>query len=259
MTICLKTREEIAIMREAGRIVARVHEALRRAIAPGVTTGELNDIAADVIHSHNATPTFLHYAPMPDRPPYPAVITACINEELVHGIPGPRKLKEGDIISLDVGATHNGFVGDAAFTAGVGKVSEEAQRLMEVTEQALYEGIRASRLGNRTRDVSIAIQGFVESHGFNVVREYGGHGVGHQMHEEPHLPNWAPRRRRRYPGVALQAGMTYALEPMVMAGRPETCLLDDLWTVVTADGELCAHFEHTIAITDGEPEILTLP
>mgnify|MGYP005846770615 CR=1 FL=1 len=258
MAVYLKSQEDIAIMREAGRIVARTLEAMRKAVAPGVTTAELDAVAADVIRSHNAVPTFLHYAPRPDLPPYPAVITACINEELVHAIPGPRKLKEGDVISLDVGATYKGFVGDAAFSMGVGRVSEEVERLLAVTERALYEGIRASRPGNRTRDVAVAIQEYVESHGFNVAREYGGHGVGRKMHEDLHIPNWAPKRRRRYPGVELRPGMTYAIEPMVMLGRPETRVLDDRWTVVTADGSLCAHFEHTIAITDGDPQILTL-
>ncbi|GAB4438508.1 MAG: type I methionyl aminopeptidase [Anaerolineae bacterium] len=258
MAIYLKTREEIATMREAGRIVARAHEAMRSAVAPGVTTAELDAVAADVIRSHGATPTFLHYAPRPDLPPYPAVITACVNEELVHAIPGPRALKEGDIVSLDVGATYKGFVGDAAFTAGVGKIAPQVQRLLEVTEQALYEAIKVSRPGNRTRDIALAIQGCAEQNGYNVVREYGGHGVGRHMHEEPHIPNWVPRRRRRFTGVELRPGMTYAIEPMVMLGNPETRVLDDHWTVVTADGSLCAHFEHTIAITDGEAEILTL-
>ncbi|MCZ7544016.1 MAG: type I methionyl aminopeptidase [Anaerolineae bacterium] len=258
MAIYLKTREEIATMREAGRIVARAHEAMRKAVAPGVTTAELDAVAADVIRSHDALPTFLHYAPRPDLPPYPAVITACVNEELVHAIPGPRALKEGDIVSLDVGATYKGFVGDAAFTAGVGEIAPQVQRLLEVTEQALYEAIKVSRPGNRTRDIALAIQGCAEQNGYNVVREYGGHGVGRHMHEEPHIPNWVPRRRRRFTGVELRTGMTYAIEPMVMLGSPETRVLDDHWAVVTADGSLCAHFEHTIAITDGEAEILTL-
>ncbi len=257
MTPILKTREEIAIMREAGRIVARAHEAMRKAVKPGITTRELDEIAADVIRTHDALPSFLHYAPYPGVRPYPAVITACINEELVHGIPGPRKLKEGEIISLDVGATYKGFVGDAAFSMGVGKISAEHQKLLEVTEAALYKGIEASRLGNSSRDVAIAIQSYVESFGYNVPRQYGGHGVGREMHEPPSMPNWAPRRRRRFRGVILQVGMTYALEPMVIMGGKEVHTLDDQWTVVTSDGSTCAHFEHSIAITDGEAEILT--
>jgi methionyl aminopeptidase len=245
-------------MREAGRIVARTHEAMRKAIKPGVTTGELNDIAADVIRSHDAEPTFLHYQPYPGVPPYPAVITVSINEELVHGIPGSRELKEGDIVSLDVGATYKGWVGDAAFSAGVGQISEEAQHLLEVTEKALWIGIEQARYGNTTRDIAVAIQEYVESFGYNVPREYGGHGLGREMHEPPSMPNWAPKRRRRYPGIKLQLGMTFALEPMVMQGDKTVYTLDDQWTVVTADGALCAHFEHSMAVTDGEPEILTL-
>lgn len=258
MAIYLKTREDIQKMREAGRIVARALEAMRKAIAPGVTTAELDAIAADVVRTYGATPTFLNYAPTQNQPPYPAVITACVNEELVHAIPGPRKLQEGDLVTLDVGATYKGFVGDAAFSAGVGKVSLEVQRLIKTAEQALAEAIHVSRVGNTTRDVSLAIQTFVERQGYNVPREYGGHGVGRRMHEEPSIPNWVPRRKRRFQGVPLRPGMTYAIEPMVIAGHPQTRVLDDRWAVVTADGSLCAHCEHTIAVTDGEPEILTL-
>lgn len=256
--IYLKTREEIATMREAGRIVARALEAMRKAAQPGVETAELDAIAADVIRSYDAIPTFLDYAPYPGLPPYPAVITASINEELVHGIPGPRKLQEGDIISLDVGATYKGFVGDAAFSMGIGEMSEEKQQLLEVTEQALYKGIEQCRLNKSSRDVAVAIQNYVEGFGYNVPREYGGHGVGRKMHEPPSMPNWAPRRKRRFRGVPFKVGMTFALEPMIIAGQKDVHVLDDKWTVVTSDGSLCAHFEHSIAITDGEPEILTL-
>ncbi len=257
----LKTPEELVIMREAGRIVARAHAAMREAVRPGVTTAELDRIATEVLRKHNAIPTFLGYPPG-SKYPFPATINASVNDELVHGIPGPRVLKEGDIISLDVGATYRGFVGDAAFTMGVGRISPEAQRLIDITEQALWVGIKASRVGSETKDVSLAIQRFVESHGYSVVREYTGHGVGRNMHEEPQVPNWWPIGRRRDRGwrsYPLQPGMTYALEPMVIAGNPKTRVLDDHWTVVTADGTLCAHSEHTIAITDGEPLILTLP
>jgi methionyl aminopeptidase len=258
--IHLKGPEELVIMREAGRIVARAHAAMREAIKPGVTTGELDRIARDVVERHNAIPTFLGYPPG-SKYPFPATINASVNNELVHGIPGSRVLEEGDIISLDVGATYKGFVGDAAFTAGVGKISPAAQRLIDITEQSLWEGIKASVPGNETKDVSLAIQNFVERHGYAVVREYTGHGVGRNMHEEPQIPNWWPRRQknRGWRSYPLRPGMTFALEPMVIAGNPETKVLDDHWTVIIADGSLCAHTEHTIAVTDGEPLILTLP
>ena len=255
-----KSPEELLIMREAGRIVARVHAAIREVIKPGVTTGALDKIAYDLIRKHNALPTFLGYPPG-SKYPFPATINASINEELVHGIPGPRVLQEGDIISIDVGATYKGYVGDAAFTVGVGKISAQAQRLIDITEQSLFVGIKTAMVGCETRDVSIAIQTFVEKHGFNVVREYTGHGVGRNMHEEPQVPNWWPRRQkaRQWRSYKLTPGMTFALEPMVIVGDPETKVLDDHWTVVTKDGSLCAHCEHTIAVTNGEPLILTLP
>ncbi len=243
-------------MRQAGRITALALEAMRKAVRPGITTAELDAIAADVIASHGAKPAFLNYPNFrASDSPFPATITASINEELVHGIPGDRVLKEGDLLSLDCGVIYKGYVGDAAFSMGVGKVSPQAERLMRVTEEALYEGIRASRAGNRIGDVSAAIQSYVERHGYSVIREYTGHGVGRKMHEEPQIPNWGKRGR----GVMIRPGMTYALEPMVSAGRPETRVLADKWTVVILDGSLSAHFEHTIAVTDGEPEILTLP
>ncbi|MFN8450435.1 MAG: type I methionyl aminopeptidase [Anaerolineae bacterium] len=262
MAIYIKTPDEIRIMREAGRIVARAHQAMREAVRPGVTTAELDRIAEKVIRDHNAVPSFLNYPNnKPGAPAYPATINASINHELVHGIPsGKRFLKEGDIISLDVGCIYEGFVGDGAFTMGVGEIAPSVQRLLDVTEQALMVGIKHSVVGNETCDVSLAIQHFVESHGYSVVREYTGHGVGRAMHEEPQVPNWWPRRARQrgWTSYPLKPGMTYAIEPMVNTGRPETRELDDGWTVVTRDGSLCAHFEHTIAITDGEPEILTL-
>lgn len=262
MPVFIKTSEEIAIMREAGRIVARVHQALREAVRPGVSTWELNAIADDVLASHDAIPSFLGYPPGGPNP-FPAAITTCINHELVHGVPSQdRILKEGDIISLDVGATYKGFIGDAAFTMGVGKISAEAKKLIDVTEAALYKGIEQAVAGNHTSDVSIAVQEYVESHGFSVVREYTGHGVGRSMHEEPQVPNWWPKRRQRLRGwrpTELKPGITFALEPMVNVGGPATRVLDDQWTVVTADGSLCAHAEHSLAITDGEPLILTLP
>ena len=257
--IHIKTPEELIIMREAGRIVARAHQAMREAVKPGVTTAELNKIAEDVIRRHNAIPTFLGYPPG-GKHPYPATINASVNNELVHGIPGSRVLEEGDIVSLDVGATYKGFVGDSAYTHPVGKISPEAERLIRVTEESLKIGIATSRVGNETKDVSMAIQKYVESQGYSVVREYTGHGVGRNMHEDPQVPNWWPQRQknRMWRSFPLRPGMTYALEPMVIAGHPETRVLDDYWTVVTADGSLCAHTEHTIAVTDGEPLILTL-
>lgn len=255
--IVLKSREEIELMRRSGKIVVKALDEVRRHTRPGVTTGELNIIAEDVLKRHNATPVFKGYPNQREGlPPFPATITACINEELVHGIPSDdRVLQEGDIFSVDCGAYYKGWVGDAATTIPVGEISEEAQRLLEVTEQALYEGIAQGRLGNRTEDISAAVQDYVERHGFNVVREYTGHGVGRSMHEDPQVPNFGERGR----GVRLRKGITIALEPMVNVGTWKTILLDDGWTVVTADGKLSAHFEHTFAVTDGEPDILTLP
>lgn len=263
MAIHIKTPDEIAIMREAGRIVALAHQAMREAVRPGATTAELDRIAETVIRDHKAVPSFLNYPNnKPGAPAYPATINASINEELVHGIPSPKRvLKEGDIISLDVGCIYEGFVGDGAFTMAVGEIKPTVQRLLDVTQEALMVGIRASVVGNETADVSQAIQRYVESHGYSVVREYTGHGVGRAMHEEPQVPNWWPHhaRQRGWRSYKLQPGMTYAIEPMVNAGRPETRELNDGWTVVTRDGSLCAHFEHAIAVTEGEPLILTLP
>ncbi len=263
MAVELKTPEEIQVMREAGRIVAQAHQAMREAVRPGVTTAELDRIAESVIRDHGAEPAFLNYPNnKPGAPAYPASINASINNELVHGIPSDKRvLKAGDIISLDTGCIYQGFVGDGAFTMGVGEIPAAVQRLLDVTEQSLYVGIKASVVGNQTSDVSQAIQKFVESHGYSVVREYTGHEVGREMHGEMQIPNWWPRHARQhgFRSYPLQAGMTYALEPMVNAGRPETRVLDDTWTVVTRDGSLCAHFEHSIAITDGAPIILTLP
>ena len=254
--IVLKSKQEIELMRQAGKIVAEALEEIRRHTRPGVTTGELNDIAEAVLKRHNAEPVFKGY---PNHkaggPAFPATITACVNEELVHGIPSyNRVLQEGDIFSADCGAYFRGWVGDAATTIPVGTVSDEAQHLLTVTEQALFEGISQGRLGNRTEDISAAIQEFVEPFGYSVVRQYTGHGVGRNMHEDPQVPNFGERGK----GARLKQGMTIALEPMVNVGTWETKLLDDEWTVVTADGKLSAHFEHSFAITDGEPDILTL-
>jgi methionyl aminopeptidase len=263
MSVIRKTPEELMIMREAGRINALALQAMREAIRPGITTKDLDEIAATVLRKHGAEAAFLGYAPG-NLPPYPGTITASINDELVHGIPSQdRVLEEGDIISLDCGTIYQGFVGDSAFTAGVGTISEEAQQLLAVTEQALYKGIEMALAGNLTSDISRTIQQFVESHGYSVVREYTGHGVGRTMHEEPQVPNWWPtsrRLQRRWKSTKLEPGITFALEPMVNIGRSSTRTLDDQWTVVTEDGSLCAHFEHTIAIMpEGPPMILTLP
>ncbi len=252
MAVIIKSRQDIQAMREASKINMEALYAMRDAVRPGVTTAELDRIAAAVIARYGATAPFLGYPPG-SRHPFPASVCTSVNEELVHGIPGPRVLKEGDIISLDCGTFYKGFVSDAALTVAVGQVSPQVQRLIEVTERALYIGIEQSVPGNRVGDISSAIQTYVESHGFNVPREYGGHGVGRTMHEDPHIPNWGK------PGVGfkLRPGMTFALEPMVMMGGPATKVLEDHWTVVTADGSLCAHFEHTIAVTENGPEILT--
>lgn len=254
--VVLKSKEEIELMRQAGRIVAKALETLRREAKPGISTGELSDLAEDVLKQHGAEPVFKGYpSHKAGIPPFPATITASVNEELVHGIPRYDKLlQEGDILSVDCGAYYKGWVGDAAVTFPVGKISIEAERLLEVAEQALYVGIAQARLKYRTEDISAAVQAYVEQHGYNVVREYTGHGVGRNMHEDPQVPNFGQSGR----GMPLKKGMTIALEPMVNAGTWKTEVLGDGWTVVTADGKLSAHFEHSVAITDGEPDILTL-
>jgi methionyl aminopeptidase len=249
--IQIKTPAEIALMREAGRVNALALAAVRALLQPGVTTADLNAAAEEVLRKHNAYSPFLNYG----HPPFPASICASVNEELVHGIPGKRKLKQGDIISIDCGAVVDGYVGDAAFTAGAGEISPTARRLIEVTEQALSVGIAMMRVGNKTGDVSAAIQQYVESQGFHVVREYTGHGVGRKMHEGPQVPNYGTPGS----GVPLRAGMTIALEPMVLVGTHRTRVLSNQWTVVSADGSLTAHQEHSVAVTEGDPLILTLP
>jgi methionyl aminopeptidase len=248
--VYLKSDEEIAIMREAGRINALALAATRELLRPGVTTAELDAAAAEVIRKHNAKPAFLGVM---GAYPYPATITASINDELVHGIPGKRKLKEGDIISVDCGAIFEGFVGDSAYTAGVGEISEAARRLIEITEESLRVGIDMLRSGNRVGDVGAAIQEFVEGRGYHLTREYTGHGVGREMWEGPQVPNYGVNGR----GMPLRKGMTIALEPMVLVGTQRTKVLPDQWTVASMDGSLTAHFEHSVAVTDGEPLILT--
>ena len=250
--IHVKTPAELEIMREAGRINATVHSTVRELLQPGVTTADLNAAAEEVLRKHNAVSPFKNY---PGPYPFPASITVCINEELVHGIPSKkRKLKEGDLVSVDCGTFFEGFVADSAFSAGVGKLSAAAQELIDVAEGALQAGIEQMIPGNRTGDVSAAIQQYVESRGFYVTREYTGHGVGRQMHEGPQVPNYGTPGR----GLLLRPGVTIALEPMVLVGTHKTKVLSDQWTVVSADKSLTAHFEHSIAVTEGEPLILTV-
>lgn len=247
--IVLRNTKELEKMREAGRIVAKVHVAMREAIRPNVSTAELNVLAEDIIRSHDAIPTFLGYGG------FPASICTSINDEIVHGIPSPtRILKEGDIISVDVGATYHGWVGDSAWTYPVGAISEDARRLLDATEGALWAGIAQARAGNHMGDISSTIQQYVEIRGFSVVREYGGHGVGHQLHEPPQILNYG----QPHTGPLLRAGMTFTLEPMVNAGHWLTTLDDDGWTVRTRDGSLSAHFEHSLAVTSENPFILTV-
>ncbi len=249
--IHIKTPAEIVLMREAGRVNALALAAVRELLQPGVTTADLNAAAEEVLRKHNAYSPFLNYG----YPPFPASICASVNEELVHGIPGKRKLKKGDIISIDCGAVVEGYVGDAAFTAGIGEISEQARKLIEVTTQALQVGIAMMRVGNKTGDISAAIQQYVESQGFSVVREYTGHGVGQKMHEGPQVPNYGTPGT----GIPLREGMTIALEPMVLVGTHRTRVLSNQWTVVSEDGKLTAHQEHSVAVTKGDPLILTLP
>ncbi len=249
--INIKSTAEIAIMREAGRINAEALQAAAAIIRPGVTTADLNAAAEGVLKKYGVYSPFKNY---PGPYPYPASICASVNQELVHGIPGTRKLKEGDIVSMDCGTVYEGFVGDAAITVGVGEISTRARNLLDVTEKALYIGIDQMRAGNHLGDIGAAIQKFVESHRMNVVREYTGHGVGRNMHEGPAVPNYGIPGR----GMELRVGMTIALEPMVLLGKFETRVLQDQWTVASRDGELTAHFEHTVAITEQGPQILTV-
>lgn len=245
--IIYKTRDEIDLMREAGRIVAATHHALQQSIEPGITTAELDRIAEQFIKSNGAIPSFKGYGG------FPGSICASVNEELVHGIPGPRKLKEGDIISIDIGAQFKGYHADSAWTYPVGKISEQAEKLLHVTEQSLYMGINQAIPNGRLSDISYAIQQHVEENGFSIVREYVGHGVGAELHESPQIPNFGPPGR----GPILKQGMVLAIEPMVNVGSRYVKTLDDRWTVVTVDNQYCAHFEHTVAITETGYEILT--
>lgn len=248
--IVLKSPTEIELMQEAGRINALALEEVRKHIAPGVTTAALDKLAEELIRDLGGEPAFLGY---PGPYPYPATINASINEELVHGLPGERELKEGDIFSVDCGTLFEGFIGDSAFTVAIGEIDSEAQKLLEVAEEALRIGIDNMRPGKHVGDISAAVQEYVEQHGYFVPREYSGHGVGRQMHEGPQVPNYGLAGR----GLILRPGVTIALEPMVLMGTARTQVLQDQWTVASADGSLTAHFEHSVAVTDGDPLILT--
>ncbi len=249
MPIVLKSRDEIAIMREAGRILAETLQLLADRVRPGLIEKELDDIARREFQKRGVVPTFLGYHG------YPATVCVSINDEIVHGIPGKREIMEGDVVSIDLGCTYKGFVADSAVTVGAGTVSPEAQRLIDTTRESVWRGIRAAHGGARVGDIGHAIQEYVEAEGYSVVREYVGHGVGRQMHEDPQVPNYGNPDS----GTLLRPGMVIAIEPMVNTGDWRTKKDADNWTVRTLDGSLSAHFEHTIAITEGEAEVLTLP
>jgi len=247
--IHIKSKREVEILRKSNRIVAEVLLHLKDMVAPGRTGKDLDQAAERMIRQMGGVPAFKGYRG------YPGSVCVSINEQVVHGIPDSRAFAEGDIVSLDLGAVYEGYVGDAALTVPVGGIDEESQRLLAVTEQALMKGIQKARRGNRLFDISHAIQSYVEEHGFSVVRDFTGHGIGREMHEDPQIPNFGT------PGTGdrLKEGMVFALEPMVNAGDWRVRVLNDGWTVITADGKRSAHFEHSIAITDGEPLILSLP
>ena len=252
--IQIKNAAEIALMREAGLVVGRTLEALRAAAVPGVTTQELDELAESTIRAAGAVPSFLDYQPHPSIPPFPASICASVNDEIVHGIPGPRVLQDGDVISIDCGAILAGWHGDAAITVPIGAVGEQARELLRVTEESMWRGFAAARLGGRLSDISHAIESYARSQGdYGIVEEYGGHGIGTEMHQEPHLLNYGRPGR----GPTLVEGMALAVEPMLTTGARFTHELDDGWTVSTVDGGLAAHFEHTFVLTDRGPWVLT--
>ena len=249
MAVTIKSEREIELMREAGRLLSQVHEKLAEIIRPGISTLDIDRVCEEIIRSYGCTPNFLHYQG------YPASVCVSVNEEVVHGI--PRKdhiLQEGDIVSLDAGLIYKGYHSDAARTHAVGKISPQAQQLIDVTKQCFFEGIKVAKAGNYLFDISNAIDAYATSFGYGIVRELVGHGIGTALHEDPQIPNFAQRRR----GPKLRAGMTLAVEPMINMGAADVVWLDDDWTVVTEDGSLSAHYETTILITDGEPDILTL-
>lgn len=246
MIIC-KSQRELEIMREAGKLVALTHRELSRYIQAGITTGELDHIAETFIRKHGGKPSFKGYGG------FTGSICTSVNEELVHGIPGKRKLQDGDIISIDIGVEIDGYHGDSAWTYAVGEIDPVTQKLMKVTEESLFKGLEQAKPGARLSNISHAIQTHVEAEGFSIVREYVGHGIGRNLHEDPQIPNFGPPGR----GPRLKPGMVLAIEPMVNVGERHVRTLDDQWTVVTVDGSMCAHYEHTIAITDEGYEILT--
>lgn len=249
MSVTIKSAREIEKMREAGKILANTHEELKKIIKPGISTWEIDHIGEEIIRSYGCIPSFKNYNG------YPASICVSVNDEVVHGIPDKKHvLKEGDIVSLDAGVIYQGYHSDAARTYGVGTISEQANKLIEVTKQSFFEGMKYAKIGNHLNDISAAIQTYAESFGFSVVRDLVGHGIGENLHEDPEVPNFAQKRK----GIKLQAGMTLAVEPMINAGRLDVAWLDDDWTVVTEDGSLSAHYENTILICEDGPEILSL-
>lgn len=249
MSVSIKSAKEIELMREAGRLLAMMHEELAHVIAPGISTHEINQKGEAIIRGYGCIPNFLNYNG------FPAAICVSVNDEVVHGIPNKKRiLNEGDIVSLDCGLIYKGYHSDAARTYGVGSISKEATQLIEVTQQSFFEGMKYAKAGNHLHDISAAIQAYAESFGYGVVRDLVGHGIGTSLHEDPQIPNFKPIGR----GIRLRPGMTLAIEPMINEGRYDVTVLDDDWTVVTDDGSLAAHYENTILITEGEPEILTL-
>ena len=249
MSVTIKSEKEIELMREAGRILAIVHEELEKFIRPGISTLDIDKKGYEIIKSYGCIPSFLNYNG------YPASICVSINDEVVHGIPRKdRILLEGDIVSLDAGVIYKGYHSDAARTWAVGEVSKEAKKLMEVTEQSFFEGMKYAKAGHHLFEISAAIENYVVANGFSCVRDLVGHGIGRELHEDPQIPNFRQRRR----GPKLVPGMTLAIEPMVNAGKYHVCWLDDEWTVVTEDESLSAHYENTVLITDGEPELLSI-
>ena len=252
MKVYLKTEEEVELLREAKLIIGKTLAELAKIIKPGVTTRQLDVLAETVIRDHGAEPTFKGF-PNPYGPAFPASICASVNEQVVHGIPNDNPLKEGDIVSIDCGTKINGFCGDSCYTFAVGEVSDEVKALLKTTKEALYKGIEQAVAGHRIGDISFAVQSHCESQGYGVVREFVGHGVGHEMHEDPMVPNYG----RRGNGVQLKAGMCIAIEPMITMGTKEVYLQDDKWGVVTRDGKYAVHFEHSICIRKGEADILS--
>ena len=249
MSVTIKSAREIELMRAAGKILAKVHQELGHEIKPGMSTWDIDHLGEEMIRDYGCVPNFLHYQG------YPASVCVSVNDEVVHGIPNKKHfIQEGDIVSLDMGLIYKGYHSDAARTHGVGEVSKEAAALMERTRQSFFEGIRFAKEGNHLYDISAAIGDYAESFGYGVVYDLVGHGIGTHLHEEPEIPNFRQRRR----GIRLKSGMTLAIEPMINAGTPDVVWMDDEWTVVSADGSLSAHYENTVLITDGEPEILTL-